>query len=94
MASRYNISSEEFAIGWTDLNLVSHAERSCQLSSLFLTHLDALDGLSEIKICIGYETPEGKIVKGSIPATAHEFGNLKAKYEVLKGWQTDTTDIK
>jgi adenylosuccinate synthase len=84
--SRYKLGQDEFAFGWTDLNLIGHGERSCQLSSLFLTHLDVLDDLEEIKICVGYETPDGKIVKGGLPATIYEYGNMKAKYEVLKGW--------
>jgi len=58
-----------------------------------VTHLDALDDLDEIKICVGYEKPDGSIVKGSIPSTIYEFGNMKAKFEVLKGWKTDTRDI-
>lgn len=56
--------------------------------------MDVLDDLEEIKVCVGYETPDGKVVKGGLPATVYEFGNMKAKYEVLKGWKTDTRNLQ
>ena len=31
---------------------------------------------------------------GGLPATVYEFGNMKAKYEVLKGWKTDTRNLQ
>jgi len=84
---------DEFAFGWTDLNLVLSAERMNKLSSIFLTHLDLLDHLDEIKVCTGYKTKNGEILKGYVPATIKEFGTLEANYEILKGWKTDTRKI-
>jgi len=34
---------KDFAFGWTDLNLIRHAELINNLSSLMLTHLDVLN---------------------------------------------------
>jgi adenylosuccinate synthase len=50
----YLLPEEDYAFGWTDLNLLNHAERINKLSSVFLTHLDLLDDLEEIKVCTGY----------------------------------------
>lgn len=61
---------------------------------MFLTHLDLLDDLEEIKVCTSYKTKSGELIKGRIPATIKEFGTLEANYEVLKGWKTDTRKIK
>jgi adenylosuccinate synthase len=56
--------------------------------------LDLLDHLDEIKVCTGYKTRSGEIIKGRLPASIKEFGQLEANYEVLKGWKTDTTKVK
>jgi len=65
-----------------------------KLSSVFLTHLDLLDDLDEIKVCTSYKSKSGEVTKGRIPATIKEFGTLEANYEVLKGWKTDTRKIR
>merc|ERR1711957_381368 len=54
LEERYECPKEEFDFGWTDLNMVKHAESTNKLSSIFLTHLDLLDDLENIKICTGY----------------------------------------
>lgn len=94
LAERYKLPASEFAFGWTDLNLVLSAERMNKLSSVFLTHLDLLDDLDEIKVCTSYKSASGEVTKGRIPATIKEFGTLEANYEVLKGWKTDTRKIR
>lgn len=74
--------------------MILSADRMNKLSSVFLTHLDLLDDLDEIKVCTGYKSKGGEVTKGRIPATIKEFGTLEAKYEVLKGWKTDTRKIQ
>lgn len=59
---RYKISQDEFVFGWTDLNLVHNAERINKLDSLFLTHLDLLDDLDEIRVCTGYKNKRGDLL--------------------------------
>ena len=53
LRDKYN--HENYSFGWPDLNLVRHAERVNQLSSIFLTHVDLLDDLSEIRVATEYE---------------------------------------
>ncbi len=83
----YLLPQEEFAYGWTDLNLLLHAERINKLSSIFLTHVDLLDRLDEIPVCTGYRWPDGTVTSGRMPATIREFSLLEPVYETLKGWR-------
>lgn len=67
-----------------------------QLSSIFLTHVDLLDDLEEFKICTGYsvqsaaDSGEPVHIEGRMPATITEFGEWKAIYKSLPGWQQET----
>jgi len=84
---------KDYAAGWTDLNILAHAERTNNLSSIFLTHLDLLDDLDEIKVCTSYSTESGEM-RNRLPATIREFGQLKANYTTLAGWKQDTRSVK
>ena len=53
-AEEYNVPSSEYAFGWSDLNLIKHAELINMLSSLMLTNLDVLSDVDEIKIAKKY----------------------------------------
>jgi adenylosuccinate synthase len=53
-----------------------------------LTKLDVLDALDEVKVCVGYEI-DGKRVD-TFPAVSHDLRQIKAVYETLPGWRTDT----
>lgn len=52
--SEYEINENEYALGWTDLNLIRHAELVNNLSSMMLTHLDVLNDVDSIKIAKKY----------------------------------------
>ena len=84
----------EVAAGWTDLNVLVHAENTNNLQSIFLTHLDLLDDLDEIKVCTGYSAAGTGQFSNRLPATIREFGQLEAKYTTLKGWKQDTRNAK
>ena len=69
-------------------------QRACLISgvsSLCLTKLDVLDGLDEIKICIGYEV-DG--THGDIFPDMSRLSSCRPIYEVLSGWETTTSAIK
>ncbi len=53
--------------GWMDSIVLKSAARLNGLTGLIITKLDVLDGLNEIKICIGYEY-KGKIIKDFPPS--------------------------
>lgn len=70
--------------GWFDAVLVRQSVKLSGMSGLALTKLDVLDGLEEIKICIGYEL-DGKKWDYLPPLTAAQK-KLNPIYETIKGW--------
>ncbi len=75
--------------GWFDASLV---KQSCILNGvngIAITKLDVLDGLKELKICVGYEI-HGKL-HGYLPSSIHSFEEIKPVYESYEGWD-DTTE--
>ncbi|GBQ62817.1 adenylosuccinate synthetase [Ameyamaea chiangmaiensis NBRC 103196] len=74
--------------GWFDAMLVRRAVRVGGVDGLALTKLDVLDGLPEIKICVGYEL-DGKTVR-HFPAAPAAQSRITPVYETMDGW-TDTT---
>lgn len=46
------------------MNLVQHAERINTINSIFVTHLDLLDDLDEIKVCTAYKRKGAKTENG------------------------------
>jgi len=71
------------------------ARQSVQINSisgLCLTKLDVLDGLKEIRICTGYEQPDG--VAGTPRFASEYYADIKPVYEVLPGWDESTLGVK
>jgi adenylosuccinate synthase len=71
--------------GWLDLPALRYAVRINGLEGLALTKLDVLTGLDEIRICVGYKTPQG---------TSEDFPIDDAEralpvYETVRGWRED-----
>jgi adenylosuccinate synthase len=71
--------------GWFDGVLARRAAFMSGLTSLCVTKLDVLDGLPEIKICVGYrlgnETLDGPPLLGS------SLPDCKPIYETVPGWR-------
>lgn len=78
--------------GWLDLAVVSYAADVNSLDYLAITRLDILDGLDEVKICVGY-TRNGEPVKG-FPASLAVLGECEPIYETFPGWKTDISGIR
>lgn len=86
------------------MNPVRHAHMLNQLSSLYLTDLDVLDELDDIKICKSYKytkpgLKEGDAsteveVEGIHPTIINDFENLHPVYKTVKGWKQDITEIE
>jgi adenylosuccinate synthase len=76
---KYRIDENRFRFGWLDLNLIKHAHLLNRLSSLFITELDVLDDLEEIKICKKYKQGEN-IVDGYLPPLITDFGKMTPEY--------------
>lgn len=74
--------------GWFDAVAMRRSAQLNSLTWLAMTKLDVLDGLSEIKICTGYEY-NGKLLE--VPPIATEaLAACVPQYEAWPGWQTST----
>ncbi|GGA57709.1 adenylosuccinate synthase [Pelagibacterium lentulum] len=74
--------------GWFDAVIVRQTVRTSGIHGIALTKLDVLDGMDEIKVCVGYELDGKKI--DYLPASMGAQSRVKPIYETLEGWK-DTT---
>lgn len=74
--------------GWFDAVLVRQAVATNGITGIALTKLDVLDGLDEIKVCVGYELDGERI--DYLPAAQGAQARVTPIYETLEGW-SDTT---
>jgi adenylosuccinate synthase len=74
--------------GWLDAAALKRAIIINGVSGLCVTKLDVLDGLTEIKICVGYDLGGQRL--DILPLDADEIDACRPIYETMPGW-TDTT---
>jgi adenylosuccinate synthase len=77
--------------GWFDAVLLKRAVFSNGLSGLCVTKLDVLDGLDEIKVCVGYRL-DGKTLERP-PLEPERFQDCEPIYESLPGWSEPTAGV-
>ena len=74
--------------GWFDAVLVRQAARIGQIDGIAFTKLDVLDGLPELKVCVGY------MIDGEacdyLPALPSLQARAEPIYETLEGWSEST----
>ncbi|MEF2072807.1 adenylosuccinate synthase [Consotaella aegiceratis] len=78
--------------GWFDAVLVRQAVALNGLHGMALTKLDVLDGLKEIKICVGYKLDGQEI--DYLPASLADQMRVEPIYETLEGWQETTAGAR
>ena len=78
--------------GWFDAVAIRHAVQINSLSGLCLSKLDVLDGLKTIRICVGYQNPEGAPVEARFDSEF--YSGIKPIYEDLPGWQESTVGAR
>jgi adenylosuccinate synthase len=74
--------------GWFDAVLVRQTVRTSGINGLALTKLDILDGLTEVKVCVGYRLDGREI--DYLPAGEHAQAKAEPIYETVEGWQAAT----
>jgi adenylosuccinate synthase len=74
--------------GWFDAVLVRQTVRTSGITGLALTKLDILDGLEELKVCVGYRLDGREI--DHLPASEHGQAMVEPIYETIEGWQAAT----
>ena len=68
--------------------MVRQAVKLNGIDGIALTKLDVLDGLEEIKVCVGYEL-DGKRIE-RFPFTMGAQAKLKPIWETFEGWSEST----
>jgi adenylosuccinate synthase len=74
--------------GWFDAVLVNQAIKISGITGIALTKLDVLDGIEELKVCVGYEIDGER--KDYLPASIASQTNIQPIYEILEGWNEST----
>jgi len=74
--------------GWFDAVMVRQACKVSGMDGIALTKLDVMDGLDEIKICVGYDV-DGKRYD-HLPAATAIQAKVKPIYETIDGWSETT----
>ncbi len=77
--------------GWLDAALLKRSIIINGISGLCITKLDVLDGLPEIKVCVGYEL-HGKRID-ILPLDADDIEACTPIYDSLPGWSETTFGI-
>jgi len=78
--------------GWFDAALLKRSIQINGVTGLCVTKLDVMDGLKEIKLCVGY-TLHGKAID-IFPVGADEVAACEPVYETLPGWSESTFGVK
>ncbi len=78
--------------GWFDAALVRQSVAANGITGIALTKLDVLDGLDELKICVGY-TLDGQQID-HLPASQAQQASVKPVYITLEGWKESTVGAR
>ena len=74
--------------GWFDSVLVRQAVKIGGIRGIALTKLDVLDGMAELKVCVGYRRNGAML--DHIPAATADQALVRPVYETFDGWQEST----
>ena len=77
--------------GWFDAALLKRSAQVNGLSGLCITKLDVLDGLSELKLCVGYRL-DGELID-ILPLGADDIARCEPLYETLPGWTESSVGV-
>jgi adenylosuccinate synthase len=78
--------------GWFDAALVRQSVATNGITGIALTKLDVLDGLEELKICVGY-TLDGVEID-HLPASQASQARVQPVYISLEGWKESTVGAR
>lgn len=79
--------------GWLDIVAIRRAVQINSLSGFCMTKLDVLDGLKEVKLCVGYRLPNGEVID-TTPSAADDWEGIEPIYESMPGWNETTFGVK
>ena len=101
IGERLGVKGQEFGAttgrkrrcGWFDAVAMKRAIQINSLTGFCLTKLDVLDGLETVKICTGYQFPDGS-VRDVPPMAADDYELVQPVYESMPGWSETTFGVK
>jgi adenylosuccinate synthase len=79
--------------GWLDLPGLRYAARVNGIDGFALTKLDVLTGLEKIKVCVAYDTPDGRVSDLPIDLLG-ELGAAQPVYQEFEGWAESIEDAR
>ena len=79
--------------GWLDLPALRYAARVDGFDGLALTKLDVLTGIKKLKICVGYDTPEGRTEEFPIDELDVP-GRVTPVYHEMNGWTENIANAR
>jgi adenylosuccinate synthase len=71
--------------GWLDAVALEYACRLNGVKKIVLTKADVLDGVKEIKVCVGYKYKGEKLP--SFPGENRILGQVEPVYKSISGWE-------
>jgi adenylosuccinate synthase len=74
--------------GWFDAVLVRQTAKLNGMHGIALTKLDVLDGMDELKVCIGYRL-DGEVID-YLPSQPAAQAAVEPVYETIEGWSEST----
>jgi adenylosuccinate synthase len=77
--------------GWFDAVALRRSVVHSSISGLCMTKLDVLDGLDQIRVCVGYRA--GDRVVDEPPMFVEAFAEVEPIYEELPGWKEPTVGV-
>jgi adenylosuccinate synthase len=78
--------------GWFDAAALRRAMQINGVTGLCITKLDVMDGMQEVKLCVGYNTPQGHI--DVLPFGADAVAQCQPIYETMPGWSETTQGVR
>jgi adenylosuccinate synthase len=78
--------------GWFDAVALRRSAQINSVSGLCITKLDVLDGIDNIRICVGYKYNDE--VRQTPPVGAEAFAAVEPVYEEMPGWKESTVGVK
>ncbi len=79
--------------GWLDLPALRYAARVNGFDGIALTKLDVLTGLSTLKVCVAYDTPDGRVMDLPLDLLDRPE-SLKPVYVELEGWKEKLESVR
>ncbi|MEM8819364.1 MAG: adenylosuccinate synthase [Pseudomonadota bacterium] len=82
------VTGRQRRCGWFDAALVRQACLTSGVSGIALTKLDVLDGMEELKLCVGYKL-DGRDID-HLPSASDAQARVEPIYESMPGWKEST----